>query len=79
MDPVGAGFVDGLQGRYFLPVAPVAAILFYNRRLAARAAGSPRAAAAPAPPAVAGWLYGGLSAAFTVLTLLCIWFRYHGA
>ena len=80
--PLGAGLVDGLQGRYFLPVAPVAAILFYNRRLAARAAGSPRAAAGPAPPAApaaAGWLYGGLSAAFTVLTLLCIWFRYHGA
>jgi uncharacterized membrane protein len=77
--PLGAGFVDGLQGRYFLPVAPVAAILFYNRRFAAREAGSPRATAAPAPPAAAGWLYGGLSAAFTVLTLLCIWFRYHGA
>jgi uncharacterized membrane protein len=69
--PLGAGFVAGLQGRYFLPVAPVAAILFYNRRFAARGAAGPMAAA--------GWLYGGLSAAFTVLTLLCIWFRYHGA
>ncbi|HEY6324038.1 MAG TPA: DUF2142 domain-containing protein [Thermoanaerobaculia bacterium] len=80
--PLGAGFVDGLQGRYFLPVAPVAAILFYNRRFAARGAGSPlpaAGAAAPARPAAAGWLYGGLSVAFTVLTLLCIWFRYHGA
>jgi hypothetical protein len=84
--PVGAGFVDGLQGRYFLPVAPVAAILFYNRRLA-RGAGSPMTAAVPAgppgppgspTPAAAGWLYGGLSVAFTLLTLLCIWFRYHG-
>jgi hypothetical protein len=82
--PLGAGFVDGLQGRYFLPVAPVAAILFYNRRFAAGGAGSPMAAAGPAGPAAsaapaAGWLYGGLSAAFTLLTLLCIWFRYHGA
>lgn len=79
--PLGAGFVDGLQGRYFLPVAPVAAILFYNRRLAARVAGSPMAAGwsvGPPAPAAAGWLYGGLSVAFTVLTLLCIWFRYHG-
>ncbi len=79
--PLGAGFVDGLQGRYFLPLAPVAAILFYNRRLAARAAGSPMAApgpAGPAGPAAAGWLYGGLSVAFTLLALLCIWFRYHG-
>lgn len=81
--PLGAGFVDGLQGRYFLPVAPVAAILFYNRRFAARGTGSPLAAAEPAEPAAAGWLYagwlyGGLSVAFTVLTLLCIWFRYHG-
>jgi len=85
--PLGAGFVDGLQGRYFLPVAPVAAILLYNRRFAARGTGSSLAAAgsaAPATPAAAGWpyagwLYGGLSVAFTVLTLLCIWFRYHGA
>jgi len=83
--PLGAGFVDGLQGRYFLPVAPVAAILFYNRRLAVREAGGeaggPAAAGglpAPPAPAAAGWLYGGLSVAFTVLTLLCIWFRYHG-
>jgi Predicted membrane protein (DUF2142) len=78
--PLGAGFVDGLQGRYFLPLAPVAAILLYHRRfgmrLAARGSGSPVAAAAPA---AAGWLFGGLSVAFTVLTLLRIWFRYHGA
>jgi hypothetical protein len=77
--PLGAGFVDGLQGRYFLPVAPVAAILFYNRRFAAREAGSPRAAAPPAALSSVGWLYGGLSAAFTVLTLLRIWVRDHGA
>ena len=62
--PLGANFVDGLQGRYFLPLAPVAAILFYNRRLAGRH--------------TAGWLFGGLSVVFTVLTLLRIWFRYHG-
>jgi uncharacterized membrane protein len=65
---LGADFVDGLQGRYFLPLAPAAALLFYNRRLAGRPAG----AAAP-------WLLGGLSAAFVVLTLLRIWFRYHGS
>jgi hypothetical protein len=86
--PLGASFIDGLQGRYFLPLAPVAAILFYNRRfynrrLAGRWTGSPGPAGgasdmAPAGPAAAGWLFGGLSVVFTVLTLLRIWFRYHG-
>ena len=66
--PLGAGFVEGLQGRYFLPLAPAAALLLYNRRLAGRW---------PAGPG-AGRRFGAVSLAFTVLTLLCIWFRYYG-
>ncbi len=78
---LGADFVDGLQGRYFLPLAPAAALLFYNRRLAgAGAAGAfvPEPALARTLRAAAPRLLGGLSAAFVVLTLLRIWFRYHG-
>lgn len=66
--PLGAGFIEGLQGRYFLPLAPAAALLLYNRRLAGRW---------PAGPG-AGLRFGVLSLAFTILTLLRIWFRYHG-
>ncbi len=35
--PVGAAFVDGVTGRYFLPVAPFALLLLMNRRFADRA------------------------------------------
>jgi uncharacterized membrane protein len=66
--PLGADFIDGLQGRYFLPLAPAAALLLYNRRLAGRW---------PAGPG-AGLRCGALSLTFTILTLLRIWFRYHG-
>ncbi len=32
--PVGASMVEGVQGRYFIPVAPVAFLVFANRRFA---------------------------------------------
>ena len=31
--PVGAAQIDGMQGRYLIPVAPAAFALLYNRRL----------------------------------------------
>ena len=31
--PVGASVLDGLQGRYFIPIAPAAFMLFYNRHI----------------------------------------------
>jgi uncharacterized membrane protein len=34
--PYGADYVDGIQGRYFIPLAPAAAWLLHTRRFAAR-------------------------------------------
>jgi len=31
--PVGQNTIDGLQGRYFIPILPLVFVLFYNRRL----------------------------------------------
>jgi uncharacterized membrane protein len=31
--PVGRPIIEGVQGRYFIPVAPLAGALLYNRRL----------------------------------------------
>jgi len=31
--PIGASIIDGLQGRYFIPIAPLFFLLFYNRKL----------------------------------------------
>ena len=31
--PVGAGYIEGMQGRYFIPVAPAALLLLTSRRL----------------------------------------------
>jgi hypothetical protein len=66
---LGSGEIDGIQGRYYLPVAPAAALLVYNRRWAGRW------------PAGAGaaWRLGGISAVYTLASLVRIWFRYHGA
>jgi len=30
--PVGQNFIEGIHGRYFIPVAPLLFILFYNKR-----------------------------------------------
>jgi len=70
--PVGAAAIQGPQGRYYLPLAPAAALLLYNRRLAV--------ALAPAA-ARAAWLGTALAAAsacFTAISLLSIWLRYYG-
>ena len=67
--PLGSGEIDGLQGRYYLPVAPAAALLVYNRRWAGRWPAGPGAV----------WRLGGVSVAYTLATLVRIWFRYHGA
>ncbi len=66
--PLGADRIDGLQGRYFLPLLPAGALLLYNRRLAGR---WPCGAGA-------GLRLGVWSACFLVLTLATLWFRYHG-
>jgi uncharacterized membrane protein len=73
--PLGADFVQGMQGRYLLPLAPVAALLLYRRR----AAGRLGAVAASWWPAAVAAACAVLSVGFTVLTLLLIWFRYYGA
>jgi hypothetical protein len=67
--PLGAAGIEGLQGRYFLPLLPAGTLLLYNRRWAGRW------------PAGAGdgLRLGALCVAFTLLTLACLWFRYHGA
>ena len=31
--PVGGGVIEGIQGRYFIPLVPLFLLLFYNRRL----------------------------------------------
>lgn len=36
--PYGASYVEGVQGRYFLPLAPAAAWIFYSRRFAVQPA-----------------------------------------
>jgi uncharacterized membrane protein len=74
---VGAPAIEGLQGRYFLPLAPVAALLLYNRRWA----GALAAALAGGQTGRLGRMEKALavaSAAFTAVSLLRIWTRYHG-
>lgn len=70
--PLAAPYIQGVQGRYFLPVVPILAVLLHNRRWA------PAAPDEPAGPPWAGHLYGVASVALTLDTLLRIWFRYHG-
>ena len=65
--PYGAGWVEGLQGRYFLPVAPVAAWLFlvpWRRSVALVGR--------------LGWLLAGLTLVSVVVTLYALWGRYYG-
>jgi uncharacterized membrane protein len=73
--PLGADFVQGMQGRYLLPLAPVAALLLYRRRAGDRLGTVP----ASWWPAAGAAACAVLSVGFTVLTLLLIWFRYYGA
>ncbi len=68
--PLGAQYVDGLQGRYFLPLGAAAILLLYNRRLARPAA--------PAGEARLAHRLALASAAFTLASLVRIWIRYHG-
>jgi uncharacterized membrane protein len=68
--PLGAQQIDGLQGRYFLPLAGAGILLLYNRRLAR-----------PRPPHGEARLAGRFavaSAVFTLVSLVRIWTRYHG-
>jgi uncharacterized membrane protein len=63
--PLGAGFIQGLQGRYLLPLLPVAGLVLYNRHLRV-------------PERWCAAVFGVLTAAYTALTLLLIWRRYYG-
>jgi hypothetical protein len=71
--PLGAAYIEGLQGRYFLPLAPLLAVLLHNRAWAPAPATSAEPARWPWPACV----YAGAAAAATVATLVRIWFRYH--
>jgi uncharacterized membrane protein len=64
--PLGAGFIQGLQGRYLLPLLPVAGLVLYNRHLRV-------------PERWCAAAFSVLTAAYTALTLLLIWRRYYGS
>jgi hypothetical protein len=75
--PLGAGFIDGPQGRYFLPLAPVGALLLCRRRWAWPPAGT----TVPVQAVLARWRDRALAAAgaaFTLVALARLWTRYYG-
>jgi hypothetical protein len=68
--PIGSQHIDGLQGRYFLPLGGAGVLLLCNRRLGRHGAPSNE-------PARANRL-ALTSAALTVGSLVTLWVRYHG-
>jgi uncharacterized membrane protein len=65
--PPGEDLIEGIQGRYFLPIAvPVLLAVFYNRKLE-----SPVGAWGPL-------LVSGFSVAVLLTTCLCLYTRYFG-
>ncbi len=71
--PVGADRIEGLQGRYFIPAAPLALLLFTRRRRVA--AGLP--ATGSAFPPRAGWLLFAAAALLLTIALTCTVLRYY--
>jgi uncharacterized membrane protein len=63
--PVAASYVDGIQGRYLLPLAPAAALLFLNRRFARDL------------DRLGAWL-AATAALVTVVSLVRVGLRYYG-
>jgi uncharacterized membrane protein len=69
--PVGAPYIDGIQGRYLLPLAPVGALLLLNRRWAR--------GLNPANPAnPAGACLAATAALVTLISLVRLGMRYYG-
>jgi uncharacterized membrane protein len=66
---VGADHVDGIQGRYFLPLAPAAALLFHNRRWVRDLSGVHAGD-------IGRWLCGAAAVA-TAASLIKLWMRYY--
>lgn len=77
--PVGADRIEGLQGRYFIPAAPLALLLFTRRRSAGdealRAPGTPETGASFSPRA--GWPLFAAAAALLTTALTCTVLRYY--
>ncbi|HYH46461.1 MAG TPA: DUF2142 domain-containing protein [Thermoanaerobaculia bacterium] len=70
--PVGAGRIEGLQGRYFIPAAPLVLLLFTRRRSSSDAP----ATAAPFSPR-AGWPLFAAAGALLTTALTCTVLRYY--
>lgn len=65
--PYGASYIDGLQGRYYIPLVPVAVWVFHSRRLAGRV-----------PPGRLGAALAGFSLVSFVVTMWALVERYYG-
>jgi uncharacterized membrane protein len=63
--PVGASYIDGIQGRYLLPLAPAAALFLLNRRWARDL------------DRFGAWLFA-TAALVTVVSLVRVGLRYYG-
>jgi uncharacterized membrane protein len=64
--PVGSGAIEGIQGRYLIPVAPLAALAMANRRIRV-----------DAPPETVTRVVGAVWTAVLALTLLVTYARYY--
>lgn len=65
--PYGADYIEGLQGRYYLPVVPVGVWMLHIRPWAKRI-----------PAASLGWALTGLTAVSVVVTLAALSRRFYG-
>ncbi len=65
--PYGADFIEGLQGRYYLPLAPAAMWVFHSRRLADRVT-----------PGRMGAAMAGVSLVSFAVTMWAVMERYYG-
>jgi Predicted membrane protein (DUF2142) len=79
--PVGADRIEGLQGRYFIPAAPLVLLLFSRRQASPVGDGSLRVAGTPETGSPfsprTGWPLFATAAAVLTIALTCTVLRYY--